>query len=52
MRRGGAPSWYDGGWPQDGKAWKNSPAGYREWSQGQGQEAASASTDGEAGMGP
>ena len=29
-RRGGAPSWYERGWPQERNARKTSPAGYRE----------------------
>ena len=31
---------------QEGQAWKKSHVGYREWRQGHGQEAASASVDG------
>ena len=39
-----APSWYDGGWPQEGEARKKSPVDYRDWYQE--QEAATSSKDG------
>ena len=42
---GGTPSWYDGGWAQELKARNKSLVGSWEWSQGQGAEAASESTD-------
>ena len=35
-RRGGAPSWYVGGWTQEGKARNKSLAGYQEWEGGGG----------------
>ena len=43
---GGAPSWYDGGWTQEGKARNKSLAGCEEWGSGQGSDAARASTEG------
>ena len=36
-RCGGTPSWYDGGWTQDGKARNKSLAGYRDLGQVKGQ---------------
>ena len=42
VRRSGALSSYDGGWPQEGKARKKFPLGYRDW----GQETATSSKDG------
>ena len=44
-RRGDTPSWYDCGWPQEGKPRKKSPAGYRDWVHSQGSEAVGASTE-------
>ena len=44
-RRGGTPSWNDGVWPKEGKAWKKYLAVYKEWGKRQGSEAASASTE-------
>ena len=41
-RRGGTRSWYEGGWPHEGKARKKSPVGHRAWC----QEMASSSKDG------